>query len=321
MVNTLKSSQHIFPTPNSSPCRQVNRVLWQTLSVNLAVAVAKIGVGLASGSISMVADGFHSTMDASSNVIGLVGSQAASRPADSDHPYGHHKFETFATLAIGLLLLFTSWNVLKSVFSRFVEGSSPEVTTLSFGVMLVTILLNLGVTIYERKWGQKLNSQLLLADAEHTKSDIFVSLSVLASLTAVKLGWPWVDALVALVIVFVIGQTGWQIVRRASDVLADRAVVDTSRVEEIALSVEGIRSCHKIRSRGSNQAAYLDLHVQVDGHMPLEEAHLLGHLVQHRLHQELGIEDVIVHVEPVRIKPPTKTARRRSVSASPPPAR
>lgn len=299
MVNTFRSIQQTLQAPPPPSHRQVNRVLWQTLGANLSVAVAKVGVGLSSGSISMVADGFHSVMDASSNVIGLVGSKAASRPPDSNHPYGHHKFETFATLAIGLLLLLTSWNVLKSVFTRLVEGSSPEVTTLSFGVMLVTIGLNLAVTIYERKWGQALNSQLLLADAEHTKSDIFVSLSVLASLVAVKMGWPWVDAVVAVIIVLAIGHTGWQIVCRASNVLADRAVVNTGRVEKIVLSVEGIRSCHKIRSRGSNQATHLDLHIQVDGQMPLKEAHRLGHLAQHRLSQELGVEDVIVHVEPV----------------------
>lgn len=289
------------PAQPNSVSVAVNRVLWQTLALNLLVAGAKIAVGLATGAISMLADGFHSAMDASSNVIALIGSTVAGQPPDSNHPYGHQKYETFATLGIGLLLLFTSWNVLKSVLARLVEGGSPEVTTLSFGVMLVTLAINLAVSSYERHKGKQLHSSLLLADADHTRSDIFVSLSVIISLVAVRLGWLWMDALVALVIVFVIGRTGWQIVRRASEVLSDCAVIDATQVEDIVTSVEGVQSCHKIRSRGTDHATHLDLHIQVDGHMPLAHAHYLGHQAEDRLRQKLGITDVIVHVEPVEI--------------------
>ncbi len=299
MINTAKLRQPTLALgPAASHRRQVNRVLWQVLGLNLLVAGAKIIVGTAIGSISMLADGFHSAMDASSNVIGLIGSTIASRPPDSNHPYGHQKYETFATLGIGLLLLLTSWNVLKSVFNRLVQGSVPEITTLSFVVMLITIGINLAVTTYEKKKGEQLKSSLLLADAAHTKSDIFVSLSVLVSLAATKLGWLWMDAAVALVIVLVIGHTGWQIFRHASNILADSAVIDAYLVERIALSVKGVQSCHKIRSRGSDQAAHLDLHIQVDGQMSLAKAHQLAHLVQNRLKKKLGIVDVIVHVEP-----------------------
>jgi cation diffusion facilitator family transporter len=289
-------------------CNQVNRVLWQILGINLLVAAAKIAAGLTAGSISMVADGFHSAMDASSNVIGIIGSTVAGHPPDGNHPYGHQKYETFATLGIGLLLLFTSWNVLKSIFTRLVEGSSPEITTVSFVVMLVTLLLNTLVVLYEQKRGRQLKSDLLLADAAHTKSDIFVSLSVLVSLVAVRLGWLWMDAVVALIIVFVIGHTGWQIIRQASNVLADCAVIDAKQVEKVVLSVNGIQSCHKIRSRGTDQLSHLDLHVQVDGQMILDEAHHLGHIAQDRLKKNLGVTDVIVHVEPVESKQGNKVA-------------
>jgi cation diffusion facilitator family transporter len=168
--------------------------------------------------------------------------------------------------------------------------------------MLVTMLVNWLVTRYEHRRGDELRSPILLADAAHTRSDIFVSLSVLAGLIAVKLGWPWIDAAVALVIVVVIGHTGWQIIRSASRVLSDTAVVDPATVAKIARSVEGVKSTHKIRSRGTDQAIYLDLHIQVDGSMAVEEAHRLGHLVQARLIEELGITDVVVHVEPVKFK-------------------
>lgn len=302
MVNTIKLAQKTTPQRSSIPhARQVTQVLWRVLTLNLLVAGSKIIVGLMAGSISMLADGFHSAMDASSNVIGLVGLTVASRPPDRNHPYGHQKYETFATLGIGLLLLLTSWNVLQSVFERITHGNTPEVTVVSFAVMIITITLNFAVVAYEKKEGNRLRSTLLLADAAHTKSDIFVSFSVLVSLIAVKLGWLWVDALVALVIVFVIGHTGWQIVRRASNVLSDSAVIDPVHVEKVVLSIEGVESCHKIRSRGTEQIKHLDLHIQVDGQMPLEQAHRLGHAAQDRLKDELECVDVLVHVEPVEL--------------------
>lgn len=281
--------------------KQIKRVLWQVLGLNFLVAGAKIAVGSATGSLSMVADGFHSAMDGTSNVIGLVGMTLAERPPDEDHPYGHQKYETFATLAIGLLLLLTTWNILKSAINRFIEGSSPEVTALSFVVMFVTMGINWAVSRYESKQGERLKSSVLLADSAHTRSDVYVSLSVIGGLVAIKLGWLWVDTAVALIIVIVIGKVGWEIIRRASNTLADSAVVDPAEVEKIALSVDGVKSCHKIRSRGTDLATYLDLHIQVDSHISLAEAHYLSHQVQDRLQEELDVTDVVVHVEPDKL--------------------
>ncbi len=286
----------------TSSLPQVKRVLWQILGVNLVVAAAKIIVGLAIGSVSMMADGFHSTMDGSSNIIGLVGLAVSGRPPDENHPYGHQKYETFATMGIGLLLLLAGWNVLQSAFTRLAEGGAPEVNALGFVVMGITIATNLAITRYEGRRGRQLRSPLLLADAAHTRSDIFVSLSVIVSLVGTWLGWSWMDAVIAVLIVLVIGWTGWQIIRDASRVLSDSAVIDPAVVEKIALAVDGVHSVHKIRSRGTEQAVYLDLHIQVDGRMPLEEAHRLSHVVQLRLQKELGVADVVVHNEPIEFK-------------------
>ena len=301
MLNTTQLSPSTPFNSNSKDINRnqaVNQILWQILIANLMVAGAKIAVGMISMSISILADGFHSTLDASSNVVALIGSTLAGRPPDADHPYGHQKFETFATLGIGLILILTSWQILQGIVSRLAEQSLPHITALSFAVMIITIIVNIGITTYEQRQGKKLQSQLLLADAAHTRSDIFVSVSVLISLGLVKAGLIWVDALVAMIIVFMIGYTGLKIVREASGVLADSAVVDPTLVEEVALSVEGVKSCHKIRSRGSEQAIYLDLHIQLNGDMLLEQAHELGHITQRALQDRLQVMDVLVHVEP-----------------------
>lgn len=300
MINSLKLGQmNSLLETRPSPRDRINRVLWQVLGINLGVAGAKIIAGFATGSISMLADGFHSLMDASSNVIGLIGSTIAGHPPDAEHPYGHHKYETFAMLGIGLMLLFTSWHILQSVFNRIFEDSQPEVTVFGVAVMAVGIVLNIIVTSYESHQGKQLKSSILLADAAHTRSDIFVSLSVLLSLLFVHIGWGWVDVVVAVAIVILIGKTGWGIVHQASNILADCAVVDPNEVTNIALSIDGVESCHKVRSRGTDQIIHLDLHIQVDGTMPLEEAHDLGHLAQQKLKEKLGVSDVLVHVEPI----------------------
>jgi cation diffusion facilitator family transporter len=285
--------------PRVTALRSVRRILWQILVVNLLVAAAKMAVGIATGSISMVADGFHSTLDGSSNVIGLIGLAIAARPPDDSHPYGHWKFETFAALAIGLLLLLAGWNVLISTVERFADSSTPQVGPVNYTVMVITLIANSLVTVYESRQGHRLKSDVLLADAAHTRSDILVSLSVIIGLTAVSLGYPWMDGLVALLIVVFIAYTGWQIIRRASAVLADSAVLEVAEVERIVLSVPGVRSCHRVRSRGTSHATYLDLHIQVNGQLPLAESHALGHAVQAELRRRLRVIDVMVHVEPV----------------------
>lgn len=296
----METSTQRLPAPDgrASNHRRVKRVLWWVLGLNLLVGGAKIIVGVVTGAISMVADGFHSALDGFSNVIGLVGLSLAGRPPDHNHPYGHAKFETFAIMAIGLLLLLASWSVLKSAYGRLIVGGIPDVTVMSFTVMGLTVIVNYAVTTYEQRQGRRLKSNILLADAAHTRSDILVSLSVIAGLAAVKLGWFWVDAVVALLIMAFIAYTGWQIIRRASGALLDSAVLDPKEVERIALTVDGVASCHRIRSRGPGGTIYLDMHVQVDGQLPLAEAHRLGHVVERLVKRQLSVSDVVVHVEP-----------------------
>lgn len=273
-------------------------VLWSVLVLNLAVAAAKLVVGGLTASIAMVADGFHSLTDSASNVIGLVGVSWAAHPPDDDHPYGHRKIETFSALLIGGLLAMTAWEVLKSSVMRWLNGGAPEVGTWSFVVMGVTLLINMLVSYYERRQGVALGSDLLEADAAHTRSDVYVSLGVIASLAASRLGFPQADALAALVITGFIARAAFQIVQRAAVPLVDTAAVPAAAVREVALSVAGVVGTHKVRSRRGAGRSHADLHVQVEPDLPIDRAHVIGHLVADRLAEELGLEDVIVHIEP-----------------------
>ncbi len=278
--------------------RAVKRVLIIVLVLNLAVAVTKLIIGRLIGSISMVADGFHSLTDSASNIIGLAGITLAARPPDEDHPYGHHKFETLSALAIGGLLAMTAWEVLQSCIERLSQHSAPEVTNASLAVMVATILVNLTVTIYERRRGKALKSEILTADAHHTGSDVYVSLGVIGSLLAARWGYPQVDVLVALVITVVIAHAAWEILSGSVGRLLDTAAVPAGKVEELALAVAGVEGVHKVRTRQSPGGGHADLHVQVRPDLHLDQAHVIGHLVSDRLRTGLGLGDVVVHVEP-----------------------
>lgn len=278
---------------------QVRRVLWVTLGLNLGVAAAKLAYGLGTGVLSIAADGIHSTLDAGSNVVGLIAVSAASKPPDAEHPYGHRKFETFAALAIGILLVLACWEILRASWERLVHGGEPEPGPIALAIMLTTAVINLGVSKWERREGERLKSEILLADSAHTGSDVLVSLSVVAALVATMLGWGHADVVASVFIVGWIGRLSWKIVRPAVETLADSARVDAAAVDAIAMSVTGVRDVHRIRTRGHADAVFLDLHVQVDPQATVERAHEIAHEVEESIRERFpSVVDVITHLEP-----------------------
>ena len=274
-------------------------VLARILALNVAVALAKIIYGQLSGSISILSDGFHSLTDGASNVVALVGLRLAQKPPDANHPYGHRKFETLAAAGIALFLLLIVVEVAQAAFSRLRTGGAPSVTAASFGVMLFTLAINLAVVRYERRAARRLSSELLLADARHTQSDVLTSLTVIAALIGTAAGYPLLDSLAAMVIVGFIGYAGFEIARNTAKILSDAIVISEEDVRDVVERVPKVLGCHHIRSRGSTDHVFLDLHVWVDGATPLMEAHAVSHQVKDRLMERFPqIADAIIHIEP-----------------------
>jgi cation diffusion facilitator family transporter len=278
---------------------EVTRVLARVLAANLAVAIAKLTFGYLTTTVSIISDGFHSLTDAAANVVALVGLRASGKPPDLDHPYGHRKFETLTAAAIVALLVLVIVEVARTSLQHLWGTSAPRVTGVSFGVMLATLAVNLGVVAYERRAAARLTSELLLADAMHTRSDVLTSLGVLASLVGVWLGFPILDPLIGLVVALVIGHTGFQIGRQASHILSDHIVMAEEDLRTVVMSVPGVLGCHHIRTRGTEDHVFLDLHVWVRGDSRLDEAHRLSHVVKDRLMKRYPqIVDAIIHIEP-----------------------
>ena len=282
----------------------VSRVLVRVLILNLGVSIAKIGFGYASGAISILSDGFHSLTDAASNVVGMVGVNAARLPPDDDHPYGHRKYETVAAAAIVVFLLLVMIEVLRNAVNHLTGRAAPhEITIASFAVMVVTVGINLVIVRYESREAARLGSEVLLADATQTRGDVWSSLTVIAALVGARAGLPILDPLAALVVAGFIGYSGYQIGRTTTGILSDRIVIADADLERVVMSVPGVLGCHHIRTRGSSDHVFLDLHVWMPADMSLTDAHDLSHIVKDRLTARYPqIADAVIHIEP----PPAK---------------
>lgn len=281
--------------------RSVRRILWIVLLLNLVVAAAKFVYGVMSGSGAMKADGIHSSFDSIDNVVCLVGLALASRPADISHPYGHKKFESYASAAIGVSLLIAAYSVASEAIGKLTGDvtSTVEVSVWSFVIMGLTLCMNIGVSTVERKRGRELRSELLVADAQNTMSDVWVSLSVIAGLVMVEAGFPIADPIVSLLVAVFIVRAAFEVFKQVNEVLSDSARLPEKAVRELVESVDGVRGAHNIRTRGTDDATYADLHVLVDPAMTVVEAHNVANNVE-RVMQAVypQVVDVTVHLEP-----------------------
>ena len=274
-------------------------VLYRVLFLNLAVAVAKIALGYSTGAVSILSDGFHSLTDSASNVVALIAVGIARRPPDANHPYGHRKYETMASVAILLFLLLVLVQVVRAAWSRLINGGVPRVFPEGIAILTVTLLVNLFVVWYESREGRRLHSEILRADAAHTRSDVLTTIAVLGALVGVWFGYPLLDPLAALLVAGFILRACWQIAHDANRILSDETVFAEDEVRRVVQSVAGVLGCEKIRTRGPADYVFMDLHVWVDGQTPLDAAHHTSHVVKDLLMAAFPqLADVVIHIEP-----------------------
>lgn len=280
--------------------RQVRRILWIILFANFGVAAIKMVVGTIIKSASLTADGYHSLTDGSSNIVGLIGIFLASRPVDADHPYGHRKMETLTGIFIAVMLTFIGGKVVLDAFGRFANPVAPEISLESLASLLFTLGVNIYVSQYELRAGRRLGSYILVSDSMHTRSDIYVSIGVLVSLVGIKFGLPpIVDPIVSLVVAGFILYAAYEILKSASSVLVDKAAVETDRIREIVEAFEQVKGIHEIRSRGTGDSLFIDMHILTDPGMSVKESHdLIHHIEKHIQEQIAKGASVIVHLEP-----------------------
>ncbi|MDI6687158.1 MAG: cation diffusion facilitator family transporter, partial [Desulfobacterales bacterium] len=283
--------------------RKINRVLWIILILNFGVAGAKLFYGWLTNSASIMADGYHSLSDGSSNIVGLIGMWMASRPKSEHYPYGRAKYESLTSLGIAVLLFLVCFNVLHTSIDRFLHPVQIKIGMASFLVMIITLIINVVVMLYERNRGQALQSQILISDSLHTGADIFTTSSVIIGLLVIRAGYPIVDPLMAFLISIFIGYAAIGILKTNFTILTDAAVVDEQQIKDIAMGIDGIEECHKIRNRGWDGHIHIDMHCHINRYTSLEKAHMIAHLVEDNIKEKIhGIKDVTIHIEPSRNK-------------------
>src|SRR5262245_20601643 len=282
--------------------RGVRRVLFVTLDLNLVVVIGKLIAVVIARSLSMINDAIHSAVDSLNNIIGLVVMKYATAEPDEGHPYGHAKFETLAAFAIAGFLFVTCYEIGANAVKRLVGSEShPEITFLTIGVMIATIIVNLIVTTYEQREGRKLRSEFLIADAIHTRSDVLVSCSVLVGIILIKVGYTWVDPIVSLGVAAFIALNGYQIFKSTVPVLVDAAPVPSSLIAAVAESVQGVHSVHDVRSRRQGGEIFVEMHLHLEHEV--EQDHIVSHAIteeiESRLGREFGPVIATIHVEPL----------------------
>lgn len=282
--------------------KKIKKVLWIIMILNFAVATAKVIMGTIISSGSMTADGFHSFTDGSSNIIGLIGIGIAAKPMDSDHPYGHRKYETLAGLFIIAMLIFLGLKIISDAFAKFMNPVIPDISIESLVVMIITLCINIFVAKYEYKKGIALNSTILVSDSTHTRSDIYVTIGVIITLIAIKLGTPpIVDSIASLVVAGFIFHAAYEIFIVASGILVDGIATDAKKIESIARCQEGVLGIHGIRSRGAIDDIHIDMHIEANPSLTLEESHRLTHDIENALKSEINSNvEVIIHIEPYK---------------------
>jgi cation diffusion facilitator family transporter len=285
--------------PATDRSLQVRRVLLALLVANISVVGAKLFVGIVANSLATLGGALDSAVDALNNGLGMVLVGIAAKEPDEDHPYGHEKFETLGTLGIVGFLSVSCFELVRGAVNHLASGGHPVVVT---DLQLVVLVLTLGVSVfvawYEQRRGGELDSQLLIADARHTRADALVTVGILVGLLLARHGWWWADPVVALGVAAVILRLAYSIASQAVPVLVDARALPPIAIRETAEAVQGVRSAYGIRSRGAPPVRYAEVTIAVDRGANVADAHAIADQVESRLKRDLQLHEVIVHVEP-----------------------
>ncbi len=276
------------------------RVLCVCLVASSVGAAAKIYFGAKTGILAFVADGVHSLFDSTATIVGIISVISASKPPDAEHPYGHEKFETIASMMLAFLLMLAGYEMATFAVQRILnQDVFPTYSPVGLIIVFATMSINLAVSYYEGRKAVELSSPFLLADSFHNRSDFLIGFGVLISLISVRYHLGIVDGIVAVGISLYLGYLAYVLIRKTINPLVDHRVLDPKAVEAVASSVKGVLDCHAVRSRGQQGHHFLDLNIHLSGKMTLDEAHSITHQVETRLKDQFpGLADVVIHTEP-----------------------
>ncbi|WP_297494932.1 cation diffusion facilitator family transporter [Thermococcus sp.] len=278
---------------------EIYKPIWVSIIGNVFLAVIKLVVGLLYSSIALISDGVHSLSDVITSVAGYFGIKIASKPPDRDHPFGHSRFEPLVAFLIGEALLVVAYEIGRDSLMRLLHGESIEVNGIMLGVTVLSIMIKEAMFRYSVYVGRKLNSQILIADAYHHRSDVLSSVAVLIGLGLQKFGFSRGDALAGLVVAVFLVKVSFEIILENVGYLTGRAPPFElcEEIKKRALSVPNVLGIHDLRAHYVGNKLHVELHVEVPPTLSLREAHDVSEEVKKRIEEIPEVDRVFVHVD------------------------
>jgi cation diffusion facilitator family transporter len=271
-------------------------------AVNVFQALIKIGFGILGQSAALLADGIHSLSDLLSDLLVIIAVKLGSREADHDHPYGHRRFETIATVILGGSLIAIGGAIAWTVMERMANPEQlPVPNSLSMGVAALSILVNEWLYQYTKRIAKTTRSKLLMANAWHQRSDAISSLVVLFGIGAVMLGYPLADAVAAIVVALMVAKIGMNLTLDSIKELVDTSLPPElmAEIRTAIHDIDGVEGIHLLRSRQMGEDALIDAHIVVDPRITVSEGHMISDIVRDDLIKRFDdVMDVLVHVDP-----------------------
>jgi cation diffusion facilitator family transporter len=269
--------------------------------VDFLLGAIKVVIGLLANSHALIADGIHSFSDLATDVMVWFFNRIGTKEPDSDHPYGHARFETFGTLILGTLLIMVAGALIYDSVDRLINIESVEQPMWpALIAALISIFTKEWLYNITKKLGERTQSSLLLANAWHHRSDAMSSIIVLLGVGGALIGYAWLEMFAAIGVAFMIALIGWRLSRESVEELVDTALSETyvAQIEQQIISIEGVRGVHHLRTRRMGSSVFLDIHLQVDSAISVSEGHQIGEWVTKILLQEFNdITDITVHID------------------------
>ena len=276
--------------------KDVLRIIVIEGSANLVVLIAKVLVGLSTGSLAILGDAIHSLTDVLNNILAWVVIRLSTLPPDREHPYGHRKFETLAVFGLASLLVVLSFELALHAITK--EDSVVVSSPWELGVMFAVLGVNISLATWQRMWARRLQSDILLADASHTFADVLTTIVVITGWQLSAIGYFWLDRLSAMVVAGLVFYLAYRLFKRAGPTLVDQFALDPELLSNTIRHVAGVQRVIRVRSRWIGSEKIVDVVIAVDPELSTDESHNIASTIELLIEQKFNISDSSIHVEP-----------------------
>ncbi|MDH5611214.1 MAG: cation diffusion facilitator family transporter [Gammaproteobacteria bacterium] len=265
-------------------------------SANIVVLLAKLWVGLTTGSLAILADAIHSLTDITNNILAWFVIRLSILPPDREHPYGHRKFETLAVFFLASLLTVLAFELAL----RAIKREDAEIISSAFEIiiMLCVLVVNVSLATWERIWARRLDSDILIADASHTFADVMTTVVVIIGWQLSAMGYLWLDRACALAVSGLIFYLAYSLYKKAMPILVDEFALNPEILSKTIRQVEGVKQVNRVRSRWIGSEKAIDIIISVDPKLLTDESHKITTDIESLIEQKFGVFDISIHVEP-----------------------